>query len=242
MEGVYVGTSGWTYRHWAGLFYPEDLPSSQLLEFYSRHFCTVEINSSFYHLPRENTCRNWAGRVPEGFLFSMKASRLITHLRKLGDVEEEVERFLSRAALLGDRLGVVLFQLPPSLHKDLDRLERFFRLLPRGFRYAIEVRHESWFDQDVYDLFSSYGVSFCIFHFHPLHAPWVVTSPTVYVRLHGALGRYRGSYSDEYLAELAEKMATWRGEGRDVFCYFDNDAEGHALHDARRLMGFLDAS
>lgn len=236
---VHIGTSGWHYPHWKGPFYPGDLPDERLLEEYARHFRTVEINSSFYRLPERETFEAWRDTVPQGFLFAVKASRFITHMKKLKDPEEALPRFLERAELLGEKLGPVLFQLPPRWRLDLDRLRAFLDALPREHRYAFEFRDANWFDPRVYEALARANAAFCVFDLDGRLSPREVTADFAYIRLHGPDGPYRGRYPDETLAGWAGAIAAWRREGKDVYCYFDNDEAGYAPQDALRLQGML---
>lgn len=235
---VHIGTSGWHYPHWKGPFYPGGLADESLLAEYARHFRSVEINSSFYRLPEEETFEAWRRAVPEGFLFAVKASRYITHMKKLKDPAASLARFLERAELLGEKMGPVLFQLPPRWHLDLDRLRAFLQALPRGHRYAFEFRDESWFDPGVYEALAG-SAAFCIFDLDGRLSPRETTADFVYIRLHGPDGPYRGQYSTEALAGWAGAISTWRQGGKDVYCYFDNDEAGYAPQDALRLQEML---
>jgi uncharacterized protein YecE (DUF72 family) len=231
-----VGTSGWSYDHWRMLFYPEKLPAKKRLDHYSRSFDTVEVNASFYHLPAETTFRKWKETVPDEFTFAVKASRYITHLKRLVEPEESLKLFLSRARLLGRKLGPVLFQLPPNWKVNPERLEGLLRLLPRTRRFAFEFRDPSWFTDEVEALLRERAAAFCIFHMAGLDCPFWVTAPFVYVRFHGSAVKYRGSYSPRELGRWAERVRGWLEEGLDVYAYFNNDAYGHAVTNSLDLM------
>lgn len=237
---VRIGTSGWHYDHWIGRFYPEKLRKDKWLEHYAQHFDTVEINNTFYHLPREQTMVNWHDRVPAGFLFAVKASRYITHIKKLRNTAEEVERFFALASLLGEHLGPILYQLPPNLHKDLSRLDEFIASIPMRDRAVFEFRHASWYEQDTFDLLNRRGVALCVHDMGDKAPPRVVTGGLVYIRFHGTNGRYQGNYPDHLLQEWADWMKSQIGDARAVYAYFNNDISGHALNNARtlkRIMG-----
>lgn len=234
-ESIHVGSSGWHYRHWIGTFYPRDLKPEYWLEFYSRNLNSVEINNSFYRLPLESTFTRWGEIVPEDFVFAVKASRYITHIRKLRDVGESVERFMARADALQGKLGVVLFQLPPAMKSDSILLGSFLSGLPEGYRFAMEFRHESWFNDRTYSLLEDNGAAFCIHDAGGCVTPKAVTGGCVYVRLHGATGMYRGCYGDEQLRGWSDRIMEWRGRGLEVFFYFNNDWDGFAVHNAVRL-------
>jgi len=236
---VRVGTSGWSYRHWRGVFYPEDLPQRRWLEHYAEHFDTVELNTTFYHLPKESTCEGWRQRVPEGFVFACKASRIITHRLRLADCREPLDTFLERLGRLADRLGPVLFQLPPSFGRDLARLSDFLSMLPPAVLSVFEFRDESWYCEETFELLESRGVCFCSHDMPGLRAPRRGTGPAAYVRFHGPSRRYTGSYSDEELAGWAEWMAGQWEAGRSLYAYFNNDVGGHAVANARTLRQVL---
>jgi uncharacterized protein YecE (DUF72 family) len=236
---VRIGTSGWHYGHWKGPFYPETSAAREFLAFYAREFDTVEINNTFYQLPAAATLRNWRETVPDGFVFAVKAGRAITHFKKLKDAGESVARFMDRAGVLGDRLGPVVFQLPPRWHADPDRLRAFLDVLPEEGVYAFEFRDPTWFTEEIYQALSGRGAAFCIYDLAGRESPRVVTAGTVYVRLHGPGGAYEGQYGDAALADWSRAIGMWRDEGRDVYCYFDNDEAGYAPQDARRLKSLM---
>lgn len=233
---VHVGTSGWNFDSWVGSFYPEDKAGDALLSFYSESFDTVELNNSFYQLPAPHTVRKWVGDTPAGFLFSVKASRYLTHMKKLKDPGEGLDHFLAAIEPFGDKLGPVLFQLPPNWRVNVDRLARFLELLPERHRYVFEFRDPSWFCRRVYDVLRDRGAALCHYDFQQYRSPEVHTADFVYVRLHGP-GEpvYTGSYDGRTIAGLARRVRRWRGHGRDVFCYFDNDQKGCAPGDAMQL-------
>lgn len=237
---VRVGTSGWHYPHWRGPFYPRDLAKPDWLAFYAQRFSSVEVNSSFYGFPSEKSVRNWLDSVPPHFRFALKASRYITHRKKLKDCAEPLARFLAWAELFGDRLGPILFQLPPHWRLNAERLARFLDLLPDGLEFAFELRDPSWHATAAYDLLAARGAAFCQFELAGLATPEVLTSDLVYVRLHGP-GElaYRGGYADEALAAWVRRVDRWVAEGRRVWLFFDNDEAGHAALDALRLSARL---
>ncbi len=237
---IHIGTCGWQYGHWKGPFYPEDLSNDELLAYYAGCFQTVEINNSFYRLPEKKTLRRWLERVPADFLFSFKANRYITHMKKLKDPGQPVSRMMDVANSLGDHLGPVLFQLPPRWNVNSERLLNFLKALPPGYRYAFEFRDSSWHVPDVYNALGEAGAAFCIYEIGGLVSPRQVTADFVYIRLHGPETEpYRGRYSTETLAGWAGALSSWSGEGKEIFCYFDNDEAGYAALDAARLQGML---
>ncbi|MGD8308304.1 MAG: DUF72 domain-containing protein, partial [Chromatiales bacterium] len=229
----------WSYRHWVGPFYPEDLPASRHLAWYAERFNSAEINNSFYHLPSEKTLREWRETVPEGFAFSAKASRYITHMKKLKDPAQGVGRFLDRIGLLEDRLGPILFQLPPKWGFNAERLETFLDALSRDFRYAFELRDPSWLNDQAYELLERYRAAFCIYDLDGFLSPRQITTDFVYVRLHGPDGPYEGSYDASTLSGWAGAFSAWSRKGMPVYCYFDNDDSGYAALNAARLAGML---
>jgi uncharacterized protein YecE (DUF72 family) len=240
-----VGTSGWSYDHWREVFYPHKLPARKRLAFYSSRFDTVEVNASFHRLPSEETFRTWREAVPREFKFAVKASRYLTHVKRLADPEEPLKTLLGRARVLGSKLGPVLFQLPPRWRANPERLAGLLRLLPASRRFVFEFRDPSWFNEDVRDLLAHRGAGFCIFHMVGQRCPLWVTAPFVYIRFHGTSGKYGGSYPPRVLAMWAERVRGWIQEGRDVYAYFNNDIGGHAVRNGRdlvkRLEGALDA-
>lgn len=241
MGDIIVGTSGWSYPHWSGPFYPLDLPESEWLAYYAGWFTSVEINNTFYQLPSVHTLAQWRATVPAGFEFAVKASRYITHMKKLRDPAETVPRFLERMDTLGSALGPILFQLPPRWRAAPDRLQQFLAALPDGYRYVFEFRDPSWFGPGIRALLEHAGCAFCIHEFAGEHSPLMVTANLVYVRLHGPGAAYQGSYSDSTLRGWARALGEWADAGHDVRCYFDNDDAGHAVANAARLADLLNA-
>ena len=237
---ICIGTSGWHYDHWNESFYPEGLSPGERLAFYADRFGGVEINNSFYQLPETDTIESWRDTVSGDFLFAVKASRYITHMKKLKDPQEPVDNFLERVRSLGSRLGPILFQLPPKWRCNPQRLRDFLAVLPGGQRYAFEFRDPSWFDDEVYRALEEAGAAFCIYDLAGRQSPKEVTADFVYVRLHGPGNAYEGSYSPQVLAGWAGAFATWSGQGWDIYCFFDNDQKGYAVTDAMRLQEMLD--
>jgi uncharacterized protein YecE (DUF72 family) len=237
MGEIRIGTSGWHYDHWIGDFYPEQMPVGEALEVYAQSFDTAEINNSFYSLPSAETLKQWAETVPGDFLFSAKVSRYLTHMKKLKDPREPLERFLSAMEPLGGKLGPLLFQLPPNWNANPERLAALLEQVPEGRRAVVEPRDESWWSEEVYEVLRGANAAFCIHDIEGRQSPREVTADFVYIRLHGpSEEKYHGSYSGESLSGWAGAISAWARGGRDVFCYFDNDAEGHAPHDAARLL------
>ncbi len=236
---LHIGTSGWHYPHWRGPFYPKGMAARAFLGFYAERFGAVEINNTFYRLPTPATLAAWRAATPAGFLFACKASRYITHMKKLSDPAAATRRLFDRVTLLGPKLGPILFQLPPHWHLDAGRLAQFLAALPRGFRFAFEFRDESWFAPPVFRLLERHGAAACAYDLGGRRAPIRVTADFVYVRLHGPGDPYRGRYDGRTLAAWARRARAWRQSGLDVHCYFDNDEAGHAAEDALRLQALL---
>jgi len=234
-----VGCSGWQYRHWRGDFYPTALPTAKWLGHYAHLFDTVEINNSFYRLPERATFASWARRAPLAFEFSVKASRFLTHMKKLKDPEEPIDRLFSRMRALGTHLGPVLYQLPPGWKVDVERFAAFLDALPRDARHVVEFRDTSWYSPEVFRLMERRSVALCL-HDMPGSSPERARlGPFVYVRFHGSEMKYGGGYSDARLGGWAGWLRTQRDGGSDVYAYFNNDASGHAPRDAlvlRRLL------
>jgi uncharacterized protein YecE (DUF72 family) len=233
---IRIGTSGWVYDDWKGIFYPEALPQEEHLPFYARSFDSVEINNTFYHLPSEATVQAWRERVPEGFVFAAKASRYITHVKNLLEPEEPVRQFLDRVDLLGQKkLGPILFQLPPRWNVNADRLREFTSILPGDHRYVFEFRDASWYVDEVFEILEQNGCAFCIHDHEDAPSPHRITAEFSYIRFHGSEGSYEGKYEQEALAEWADKLAAWAQDGLDLYCYFNNDYHGFALDNASEL-------
>ena len=238
-EQVRVGTSGFSYPHWRGRFYPEGLPQRQWLAHYMQHFDTVEVNSTFYHLPRETTMESWRDQAPDGFVFALKASRFITHVKLLRDAKEPLEEFLRRAGLLADHLGPVLFQLPPRFKKDSETLGSFLKLLPDGLVSAFEFRDDSWHCEETFELLAAGGACFCTHDMPGAPSPRRAVGPAAYVRFHGPGERYSGSYPDALLRDWARWMKEPWDAGRNIYAYFNNDIGGHAVANAQALRMLL---
>lgn len=236
MQKIHIGTSGFYYDHWIGRCYPEDISKRDLLPYYAQNFKTVEINSTFYHLPRRTTIEHWLEATPDDFIFTLKANRSITHRRRLDAVLKEVTIFIHLIKPLKEKLGVILLQLPPYLKLDIGMLDAFVSQLPKGYKYAIEFRDGSWMDDVVFELLELHGIGFCINDFAQRQTPWIATAPFVYIRLHGPLGSYRGKYDAQAIAALCDKVKDFVREGRELFCYFNNDMEGFAWQNAQELI------
>jgi uncharacterized protein YecE (DUF72 family) len=211
------------------------LPKSKWFEYYAQYFDTVEINNTFYHLPKEQTLQRWQELAPDGFLYAVKANRYITRVKKLKNAAEPLERFFERIYLLRNKLGPVLYQLPPSLHKDLDLLESFIEILPDKPPAVFEFRHRTWYSDDTFELLGKSGVGFCIHDMPGKESPRVITSDIIYVRFHGTTGRYAGSYPKSALQNWATWFKEQAKDARSIFAYFNNDTHAHAIKNAKQL-------
>lgn len=239
-----IGCSGWNYKTWRGHFYAPELPVSEWLPRYASVFDTVEVNSTFYRLPESSTFAGWRAQTPRNFLMAVKASRYLTHLKRLRDPREPIARLFGRAQTLGPRLGPVLYQLPGNFHRDLERLETFFAALPstialgpsgtkrRRLQHVMEFRHPSWYEPDTYALLERYGVSLCIHDKRGSEITEPVVGPIVYVRFHGTSGHYFGSYDRTALRAWAVRLADYAKAGCPVYAYFNNDPNAAAAENA----------
>jgi uncharacterized protein YecE (DUF72 family) len=232
---IRIGCSGWQYNHWAPSFYPAGLPASRWFAHYALSFDTVEINNSFYRLPSPETFAQWREQAPSHFLYAVKASRFLTHMKKLKDPDDPLFRFFESAKELGPRLGPVLYQLPPRWPINVERFEIFLRTLPRGYRQVVEFREPSWYDERIFDLMRQHQVALCLHDMHGSATGRTLVGPFVYVRFHFGTKTYGGRYSDERLDDWAEFLADRARDGLHVFAYFNNDTGGHAPRDAVRL-------
>lgn len=235
MGRLRIGASGWHYKHWIGPFYPPGTTPAKMLSYYVQNFDTVEVNNSFYRLPSEETFAGWRDATPPDFSFAVKGSRFLTHNKKLKDPEAAVERLLERAEVLEDKLGPILFQLPPQWQINVDRLESFLRILPRYRHYSFEFRNATWNAGPVYETLRRFNAAWCIFHLGGYESPAEITAEFTYVRLHGPGGKYQGSYSDFDLERWASRIRSWRRKLEGVYVYFDNDESGYAARNALRL-------
>lgn len=237
---VWIGTSGWHYESWWGSFFPEGTKKKDALSYYASRFPTAELNGVFYRTPSEKSVRNWCETVPDGFRFAWKAARFITHYKRLDCDDSSLDLLEARIALLGDKAGPVLFQLPPQMKVDAERLAGFIPRLEKGRPYVFEFRHESWYCEDIYDVLRRHDAALCISDHHDAPAPQVVTAGFVYIRNHGPGGRYHGHYGKSALGEWAKAIRNWSRKGLDVWCYFDNDQKAAAPADAEKLTALID--
>lgn len=237
---VLIGTSGWSYASWRGPFFPLDVMVKHHLAFYATQFLTAELNGVFYRTPSLEAVRGWRDQTPDDFVFAWKASKYITHWKRLSDRSRNSLALIEqRLKILGPKAGPVLFQLPPRFTVNVDRLRSFLKLVPKRWRVAFEFRDKSWYADEVYEILAKHDASLCISDHRDAPAPWKVTAGHVYVRGHGPGGHYRGHYADKTLRLWARRARTWRREGRDVYLYFDNDQKSAAPFDAAKLSKFL---
>lgn len=238
---IRIGTSGWSYDHWTGVLYPAGLPVSKRLAHYVAAFDTVELNASFYRWPRDTAFTGWRERLPDGFTMAVKAHRGLTHFRRLKSPEPWVERFERCWQALGDRAEALLVQLHPAMERDDARLDHFLGLMPTSIPAAMELRHPSWNDPEVFSLLERHGAAYVVMSGAGLACVPRATSDLVYIRMHGpeAASLYTGSYTDDELREWADRVIAWRDEGRRVDVYFNNDLGGHAVRNARQLRALL---
>ncbi|MBI2842013.1 MAG: DUF72 domain-containing protein [Armatimonadetes bacterium] len=233
-DKLYCGTSGWNYNHWRDVFYPADLPQLEWLQFYARHFDTVEINYSFYRLPEKKIFQSWHDHAPPGFIFALKASRFLTQMKKLRDPEEPLQRLLERTEALAEKHGPILYHLPPNWRVDLDRLEHFLSILPGNLRHVFEFRDSSWQIDPVYDLLRRYRAAYCIMSAPDLPCHLITTTDFAYIRMHNGGYETEGRYTDEGLDWWGEQVRKFLKNG-DVYIYFNNDYKGYAVQNAMKL-------
>ncbi|HZQ23108.1 MAG TPA: DUF72 domain-containing protein [Terriglobales bacterium] len=235
-QNIHIGTSGWHYAHWCGPFYPEKFPSSKMLRWYIERFDTVEINNCFYRLPTEEAVASWRDQTPPGFRFAVKASRYLTHRKRLREPENAIDNFLPRMEVLGPKLGPVLFQLPPRWNANPERLEQLLKILPRTHRYAFEFRDPSWHQLPVYEVLRRYNAAFCIYELAGFQSPIEITADFIYIRLHGPGEKaYQGSYTGSQLGQWARRANSWSKSLEAIYFYFDNDQAGFAASNALEL-------
>ena len=248
MNEVFIGTSGWSYNHWQNTFYPPNLKKQEWLKYYARYFSSVEVNSTFYHLPREQTVKNWVATTPPDFLFAVKASRYITHLKQLKDPRKTLVKHWALLLLFPPKLGPVLFQFSPKFVKKTQRLKEFLRILSQGprpssstsrIKFCVEFRHSSWFCQEVYEILQEHNIALCFSDTPQYPYQEEITANFVYLRLHGHKKLYASKYTQKQLQDYARKIKKWQDRIGNVYCYFDNDAFGFAVQNAKELQEIL---
>jgi uncharacterized protein YecE (DUF72 family) len=236
---IYIGTSGWKYKHWDTSFYPEDLKKTAQLMYYQSKFNTVELNNSFYRQPQGSQFVKWKNAVGSSFLYAVKANRYFTHLKKLKVEPESVHAFLESVACLDEKLGPILFQLPPHWKINSERLSYFIKLLPTSYRYAFEFRNRTWYCEEIYAILKANNCAFVIYELDGHLSPLEVTADFVYIRLHGPGAKYQGSYTDHALKRWAAHCEEWKKQDKTVYLYFDNDQAGYAAFNAITLLDLL---
>lgn len=236
---IYLGTSGWYYKHWIGNFYPQDLDQNKWLEYYSEKFNSVEVNSSFYRLPFKNMIKGWINRTPDDFKLTFKGSQIITHRKKLKDIDEYLNRFHERIKIAEDRIGVILWQLPPTLKKDINLLENFLNSLKNQYKQCIEFRHNSWFKNEIYNIFKKYDIAFCVVSAPGLNEDVEITSNFAYFRWHGINNWYNYNYSKQELYSWAVKIKKLDVE--NIYGYFNNDYNAYAPKNCLELKRIIES-
>lgn len=239
MAAIHIGTSGWHYKHWVGTFYPPRTPGSKMFAFYCARFDTVELNNTFYCLPKPAGLENWRESSPASFCFAAKGSRFITHMKKLKDPEIALAKYFDAIEKLHDKLGPILFQLPPGWNFDAERLQIFLNALSKHHRYAFEFRNQTWDNPQAYELLERHQAAYCIFDLAGFQSPMQITTDFSYIRLHGPGGKYQGSYSEEALNGWKERIERWSRNLKAIYVYFDNDDSGYAAFNAMRLKELL---
>lgn len=239
MPKLFIGTSGWNYPHWQGVFYPDDLNQAKWLQYYTKFFNCVELNVTFYRSVRKETFQNWYKKTPKGFCFVAKGPRFITHIKRLKEPKESLKIFIESAKGLKEKLACILWQLPPSYKKDISRLETFLKLVKKTrIRQAFEFRNESWFGDQTYSLIKDYNACLCIAHSGEFPCVKEITSDFLYLRFHGGELLYGSNYSDKELKEWANFAK--HSKCRDIFAFFNNDAYGYAVKNALKFRGLLE--
>lgn len=241
MARVLIGTSGWHYTSWRGQFFPDGLRIKDQLRYYAEQFNTAELNGVFYRTPTREAVSNWRQQTGKDFVFAWKASKFITHWKRLNrNSSNSLDLLEDRLSLLRDKAGPILFQLPPNFEVDAGRLQAFLKMLRKKRRYSFEFRHPSWYQPKILKLLSARNIALCLSDHHDAPAPWRRTADFVYVRAHGPGGRYKGHYSDAHLSDWAKRIRSWKRRGYDVYVYFDNDQKSAAPADARKLLSLIE--
>ena len=239
MEKAWIGTSGWIYKHWAESFYPDDWTKTQHLEFYAQHFPTVEINATFYRLPPISMVKGWVKKAPDDFIYAVKGSRYITHIKRLKAASAALKKYFTRIKYLRSRLGPILWQLPPNLQKDIPRLEKFLKILPADYQHAVEFRHPSWVDDETFSVLKKYKAAHVWLSSQRMPLDFTVTADFIYARFHGLEHGAAHDYTGEELRPWAEQLNKAAGEGKSSFVYFNNDLNTRAPLNAKMLMKML---
>jgi len=236
---IYIGTSGWSYKHWKGIFYPENVKQKDWFKYFTTRYSTVEINNTFYNLPEKYIFEKWRNAVPGNFIYAVKANRIITHIKKLKDVETELNNFLENVRELKEKLGIILFQFPPQFKVDKNRLEYFLHQIPHNLNYVFEFRNPSWWSDEIFELLHKFQISFCNFEMPQLATPRISTSEIVYIRFHNPFDKNLSHFENYILEDWANYILKSKYEGKKVFAYFNNDLFGHAITDADNLIKII---
>jgi uncharacterized protein YecE (DUF72 family) len=235
---IRIGTSGWHYEDWRGAFYPKYLNKKEWLKFYSRHFNTVEINNSFYHLPLATTFETWREQTPQDFHFTVKANRYITHIKKLNNCQETLPSFLTNARELKEKFTAVLYQFPPNFHKNIDKLKTFLDIAQNHVHCVLEFRHNSWYNDQVFEIMAEYNTALCLHDLSTCPTPKVITADLIYLRFHGSEHR-KGNYSTHELEKYAEWINANRNKAKKILAYFNNDYKAFAIKNAATLRSLI---
>jgi uncharacterized protein YecE (DUF72 family) len=241
-NNYFLGTSGWMYNHWKGPFYPNDIDNERMLEYYSQELNTVEVNNTFYKLPKKQVVQKWKANTPKNFVFSIKANRYITHMKNLKDGREPVGNLINSIRFLGDKLGPILFQLPPQWNLNYERIKEFIEILPDQYNYVFELRNPTWYVDKVYELLREHNIGLCIHDISGEPSPQVITADFLYIRFHGPHGNYHNKYSLEHLEEWTGKITSWLEEDLTIYAYFNNDAYGRAIKNVKQLGDLLNTN
>ena len=227
---TFIGTSGWHYKHWKNNFYPQKITPQNWLEYYASFFNTVEINKTFYSLPSKKEVKNWYEKTPNKFIFSVKLNRYITHIKKLNISKENIDKFFDNISLLKSKLGIILIQLPPSLKYNKDKLDKFLKIIPKNYNYAIELRNKTWLNNEAYEILRKNNITFCINDFPGIKTDTIKTSNSTYIRFHGWKKLYGGIYPAEFLKKWVQFIKAQNFE--KVYIYFNNDENANAVKNA----------
>ena len=243
-QNIWIGTSGWSYDHWIGRFYPQEIKKNQWIKYLAEHFNSVELNMSFYRFPFQNILKGWYNKLPENFQMTMKANRNITHRKRFKETEDLVEKFYQRAAILKDKLGCILFQTPPSFknnERNFQRLTNFLETFDKNYRNVFEFRHKSWWNGQVYEILEKHGAGFCIVSGLGMPKQVQVTSEIAYFRFHGPGKAYESRYTEESIQKWADKIkkVSEQEPVKNIYCYFNNDMNGYAVENAQELQKAL---
>lgn len=239
-EKIFIGTSGWMYDDWQGNFYPATIKKAAWLKHYQNYFSTVEVNNTFYQSPTKKKLSSWKKKVPKDFIFSIKANRYITHIKNLSNPQQPVDKLISTIKTLDNKLGPVLFQLPPHWHVNKKRLNSFLNVLPKAYQYVFEFRHSSWYTDEIYNLLNKHNCAFCVHDHQDAPSPFKTTAEFAYLRFHGPKGNYQSKYNDQQVKDHAQKIKKLIAQNIAVYVYYNNDFHGYAVKNAKQLQNLLE--